>query len=444
VVFSSILLHSGTSIDPSIAVDMLTLDDNDALLENGTPHYNEICTGFAAHGINCPPIVNGLVVKGVDLASEGLSAGPFAPSSTTYTLYNLGPQQNLAYTVAVPAASRWLTSNKTSGSIALGQSTTVTLSVDQAQAKLLADGKYVAAVQFVNATSGVGTVTREQKLRVGAPVPVYTANFTDGLQGFAPDGQDENLWHRSTAVCADALAGHSTPGSLYYGKDSVCNYATPIPIFHAINSPEITIANPQTAELAFKYFLKTENSSSADSASLLLSVNGGAFKLLASNNDQTAGQKMKEGNVWQDLRFDISSFLPATGPTKIKLQFAFNAGGIYDNLTMGFAVDDIIVYAQPQTTAQGPCAGYCTNPVKFNGAATYQSGNLGTGATCHESAVPIRGGNCGNFVSPRKLSVNGVTMNCNWANWSLPPAKNGGYCVYTTSGNYSWAAFSTW
>ena len=443
LVFSSILLHSGTKIDPSIAVDMLTLDDNDGLLENGTPHYSAICAGFAAHGMSCPPVVNGLVVKGVDLAAEGLSAGPFAPASTTLTLYNLGPQQNLAYSVVVPAASRWLTTNKTSGTIALGQSTTVTLTVDQTQAKLLADGRYTAGVQFVNSTSGVGTVTREQKLRVGAPVPIYTANFNDGLQGFTVDGQDENLWHRSTA-CADALTGHTTPGSLYYGKDASCTYTTPIPYLHAINSPEITIANPQTAELAFKYFLKTENSSSADAASLLISVNGGAFRILASNN-QVADQRLKETSAWTDLRFELAKYLPATGSTRIKLQLTFNAGDIYANSTTGFAVDDIIVFAQNQTTTQRPCAGYCTNPVTFNGANTFQSGNLGTGATCHESAVPIRGGTCGNFVNPRKLYVNGVAMNCNWANWAtIPAAKNGGYCVYTTSGNYSYAAFSTW
>ena len=29
---------------------------------------------------------------------------------------------------------------------------------------------------------------RDEKLRVGAPVPVYTANFNDGLQGFTGDG----------------------------------------------------------------------------------------------------------------------------------------------------------------------------------------------------------------------------------------------------------------
>jgi len=442
LVFSSVLLHAGTKIDSSIAVDMLTLDDNDGLLENGTPHYTEICAGFTAHGMTCPAIANGLVVKGIDLNAEGLSAGPFAPASATYTLYNLGPQQNLAFSVAVPAASRWLTTNKTSGTIALGQSTTVTLTIDQAQAKLLADGRYTASVQFTNTTSGVGTVSRDEKLRVGAPVPIFTANFNDGLQGFTVDGQDENLWHRSTA-CADTLVGHSTPGSLYYGKDSACTYTTPIPVFHAINSPEITIANPQTAELGLKYFLKTENSSTADSAQVLLSVNGGAFQVVASNN-AGGDQKLNEGKAWQDLRFDISKRLPATGPTKIRIQFAFNAGDIYENSNTGFAVDDVIVYAQAQTTAQGPCAGFCTNPVTFNGA-NYQSGNLGTPATCQQTTAMLHGGTCGNFTSPRKLYVNGVAMTCNWANWvTIPPAKNGGYCVYTTSGNYSYAGFSTW
>lgn len=442
LVFSSVLLHSGTKIDSSIAIDLLTLDDNDGLLENGTPHYNEICAGFTAHGMTCPAIANGLVVKGVDLNAEGLSAGPFAPASTTYKLYNLGPQQNLAFSVAVPAASRWLTADKVSGSIALGQSTTVTLTIDQAQAKLLADGRYTAPVQFANTTSGVGTVSRDEKLRVGAPVPIFTANFNDGLQGFTVDGQDENLWHRSTA-CADSLTGHTSPGSLYYGKDSACTYTTPIPVFHAVNSPEITIEKPQTAELGFKYFLKTENSSTADSAQVLISVNGGAFQIAASNNAGGA-QKLNEGKAWQDLRFDISKLLPATGPAKLKIQFAFNAGDIYENSFTGFAVDDVIVYAQAQTTAQGPCAGYCSNPTTFNGA-NYQSGNLGTAATCQQTTAQIHGGTCGNFASPRKLYVNGVPMSCNWANWtSIPPAKNGGYCVYTTAGNYSYAGFSTW
>ena len=85
LIFSSIPMHSGDTIDESIAIDLLTLDDDDELLENGTPHYAEICSGFEQHGMECPPIVDGLVVKGADLEAEGPSDGPFEPESESYT-----------------------------------------------------------------------------------------------------------------------------------------------------------------------------------------------------------------------------------------------------------------------------------------------------------------------------------------------------------------------
>ncbi|MFH2055523.1 MAG: hypothetical protein ABIJ61_06165, partial [bacterium] len=54
---NSILLHTGTGIDAQIPIDFLTLDDDDANLDNGTPHWYEICTGFSMHGIDCPELV---------------------------------------------------------------------------------------------------------------------------------------------------------------------------------------------------------------------------------------------------------------------------------------------------------------------------------------------------------------------------------------------------
>ncbi|MEE8459891.1 MAG: hypothetical protein V3S08_08450 [Phycisphaerales bacterium] len=53
---NSILLHSGSSITPSITIDFLTLDDDDADILNGTPHYTEINNGFSAHGMPGPEI----------------------------------------------------------------------------------------------------------------------------------------------------------------------------------------------------------------------------------------------------------------------------------------------------------------------------------------------------------------------------------------------------
>jgi hypothetical protein len=104
------------------------------------------------------------------------------------------------------------------------------------------------------------------------------------------------------------------------------------------------------------------------------------------------------------------------------------------------------VCTHPQNGSCGstPCASFCANPVVYT-ANPYQAANLGNGATCHETTAPITAGNCGNLVSPRKLTVNGTAMTCNSSTWSqLPPKVNGGYCIQTTAGNESWAWFTTW
>ena len=95
-----------------------------------------------------------------------------------------------------------------------------------------------------------------------------------------------------------------------------------------------------------------------------------------------------------------------------------------------------------------PCSGLCNNPTTFtvpdNG--NFQSGNLGTGATCHETTSELLSGTCWEFASGRRLTVNGRTMPCSGGNWPypLPPQRNMGYCIQATAGNQPWAGFATW
>jgi hypothetical protein len=343
LVFSSVPLHTGSQIDESIAIDLLTLDDDDALLENGTPHYAQICGAFAKHGMSCPAIVDGLIVKGTDLAAEGPSNGPFGPASVSYTLHHLGPQPSLAYSVRLPSEVKWLSVSSTGGTIALGQNATVTATINQAEAALLPDGNYSATVQFVNQTTGLPASSRDVKLRVGAPVPIYTADFSSGLEGFTVDSESDNLWHQST-TCVDALPGHTSPGNLYYGKEDECQYAIGAPNLHTVTSPAIDVVNPGTAELGFKYFLETENSVDFDRAAVLIDVNDGPFQTVASNN--STGQKLNETSAWRELRFVLAEFLPDTGTAKIRLQFSFHGVTINANSTRGFAIDDVTLYAK--------------------------------------------------------------------------------------------------
>ncbi len=53
---NSIDLHTGTEITPAITVHFLTLDDDDANIGNGTPHYQEIAKGFGEHNLDAPPL----------------------------------------------------------------------------------------------------------------------------------------------------------------------------------------------------------------------------------------------------------------------------------------------------------------------------------------------------------------------------------------------------
>jgi hypothetical protein len=94
--------------------------------------------------------------------------------------------------------------------------------------------------------------------------------------------------------------------------------------------------------------------------------------------------------------------------------------------------------------APGPCAGLCSNPVVFS-TAGYQSGDLGTKVTCHQTTSDIQGIACGNFVTPRTLTVNGKPIPCTGTGTSALPAKiSGGYCIQATAGDYSFAYFGTY
>ncbi len=90
----------------------------------------------------------------------------------------------------------------------------------------------------------------------------------------------------------------------------------------------------------------------------------------------------------------------------------------------------------------GPCTDLCGSPTTM-ASQWYNSGNLGSNATCHESTQPMTGFQCGNLGSGRTMKINGQTVACG-QNITPPAKRNGGYCVQTNAGPYDWAYFVTW
>jgi hypothetical protein len=528
----SIAMHKGTAITSQIAIDMLTLDDTDGNLNNGSQHYNEICTGFAAHGLICPALTTDMAVSPTTaLSAQGPVGGPFAATSVTYTVTNRGPG-TIGYQAAPVVATPWLTITNATGQLAVNQSAQVTVAINPSAAAGLAKGNYTATVKFTNTTNGNGNALVTAQLQVGTPQVIYTEDFESGLGTFTVDAGPANLWH-STQSCAATQAGHSSSRALYFGLDSSCTYADGRVDSGTATSAPITLSDASLARLQFNYFLGTENFPLNDQAAVQISINNGVFWNVASNTTELGGTALQDGSgAWQAADIDLTPYLTGLATATLRVRFSFNTVDTVDNAYAGFMLDDVkvvafaggvannapTVYAGPSqnvmfstaaslvgsasddgqpnppgkltttwskvggpgtvtfanpsalsTTATfsatgsytlrltaydgalsttsdvvisvnpPPCAGLCSNPVTITVDRSYQSGNIGTGAICYQTVSAVNGGNCGNLVSPRILTVNGVTETCNGQNWSMPAKRNNGYCIQTTAGNYFYA-----
>lgn len=100
------------------------------------------------------------------LESSGPQGGPFSPLSLVYTLINTG---DAALEWVARADVGWVKLSASQGTLAAGQSTTVTVTVN-AEADSLKAGFYSGVVQFTNVTNAAGDTSRPVSLVVNSRV----------------------------------------------------------------------------------------------------------------------------------------------------------------------------------------------------------------------------------------------------------------------------------
>ncbi|MCP3904661.1 MAG: hypothetical protein GY715_13625 [Planctomycetes bacterium] len=112
---NAILLHSGSSIDPSITVDYLTLDDDNGNIFDGTPHYTQINTAFSLHNMDgpelsllaftfpsgLPDLVNSSGSTTVRVEVNGVTGSP-EPGTGTFYVDDGGGLQTIPMAVVSP------------------------------------------------------------------------------------------------------------------------------------------------------------------------------------------------------------------------------------------------------------------------------------------------------------------------------------------------------
>ena len=131
-----------------------------------------------------------------------------------------------------------------------------------------------------------------------------------------------------------------------------------------------------------------------------------------------------------------------SNPTAVQCRADGQAG---NDATCLAEIEPCLSFCQPQQST--PCSGLCNNPTRFSVAdgSNFQSGNLGTGATCFETTSRLFQGESSSFATGKSLTINGrpEPLNGNW-NYPLPPMRNDGYCIQVSAGNNSYAAFAAW
>lgn len=163
----------------------------------------------------------------------GLSAsgepfvGPFTPAARTYTIIN---PSAVTETWQISVVEPWISVDTPTVVLAPGDSTNVTVLIDQPTALGLAEGIYSDTIAFDNTTTGDGSTTRSAVLRVGANYlmrsapyawipPVDAGHRIVSTPGGVSAGQgipfEFNLYgvaYTSLYVCGNGLVGFVNDG----------------------------------------------------------------------------------------------------------------------------------------------------------------------------------------------------------------------------------------
>jgi cysteine-rich repeat protein len=162
----------------------------------------------------------------------------------------------------------------------------------------------------------------------------YRDDFEAGAAGWAATG----LWNQ------DTFRSVSPTHAWYYGQTFFRNYQTFFPATNSgtLTSPPIDLGAVSGVELAFSYFLETENQPGVDVASVEVSRDGFAADVTV------LAPQLPDQASFVERRFDLSAFAGDV----IQVRFGFDTVDEDANHFEGFYVDDAAVRA-----AGGPVCG---------------------------------------------------------------------------------------
>ncbi len=337
---NSILMHNGTSIDEAIAIDFLTLDDNDGDIGNGTPHYQQIASGFTAHNIDVPQLdfLNYSFPNGVP---ESVLPGQIATVEFEVYAGIEEPDTDEVYLVVEENGDSSLYPATYHGGDAYSASFPAFDCGDVVRFYFKATGENGTTVY-----EPFGAPASKYALAVGVidETIVLDVDFNDGLpSGWSADG----LWNTTTECAPGGDCGSGN--AMYFGQTSSCDYDQGTVVGSLMTSVIDMTSYSGDMVLSFCNALETEDLDSYDRAEVR--VNGEMVVELG------------ESSNWETIEIPIA----AGDLDTLQIEWHFDSGDDVFNTFRGWHVDNVLLRgASVECDDTGTCEGDVTGDSSVN------------------------------------------------------------------------------
>jgi len=252
------------------------------------------------------------------------------PESTIYVLANNGA---LPLEWNAVESANWLDISPSSGTLAVGAETNVTLMVN-ASANSLPRGTYLASVAFSNATSGA-VYTRLVDLSIAPPNPEdFMVISLDEDPGWTTEG--EWAFGPPQGVFGDPAAGFS--GTNVYGYNLAGAYSNNMPEYR-LTTTALDCSMHENVKLRFHRWLGVGDSAN-DHASIEASSDGSGWITVWAHSEGATTDA-----VWQAQNYDISAI--ADGEPTVYIRWVMGATDGADTYS-GWNIDDVVLEGSPR------------------------------------------------------------------------------------------------
>ena len=306
------------------AIEVLTIDDDDGLLDNGSPNFGEICNAFAAHSIDCPPIP--------PVAFSFTSPQPSLVAPNSAVNLSLAIDDGLETPIPTTAAIHVRAAGATSY--------TVTPMAVTGPAEYLATIPAQACggtlEYFFSVSTTAGFTRLFPTLGSGAPfeAPVYdiveTVRFenletnTGWVVGAASDTATAGIWERVNPVGTAAAPENdqSSPGTMCYvtgqglaggtlGAQDVDNGPT------TLMTPPLDLSAPGDYRIQYWRWFSNDSGAQANTEVFQVDVSGNngaswsSVEVVGPTGPETSGG-------WISHSFNVGALVPLTSNVRVR------------------------------------------------------------------------------------------------------------------------------